>query len=484
MINSIQQFQTEGVKNLEKVFSSYAGDLTKVAEMVYGVTENVIRLGLSMIAEEWEFYDTLLHDRKDLRKGWHVIRRDEVTKLTSLGEVRYKKTYFQNKETGERCYLIDRLMGFEGGERMTEDATARIYEEAAESSYRKGGMNASISGTVVSKETVMEKLHSLTFPPAEAGGEKRQVKTLYIDADEDHVALQYLDKKGDLKTSGRNTYMPKLVYVYEGIDVEEDRHELTGVKYFGGGCEGSEGIRKLWEEVYGYISASYDEEALERIYVNGDGAEWIKSGAKIHAKAKFVLDKYHMHRYIVAATSHLLDSAQDARSDIWRAINGKRKKEAERVFDRIISVTETESKRKAVETSKNYILGHWSAIMNGVRNRADNIHCSAEGHISHIYADRMSSRPLGWSKTGADKMARLRVYKKNGGDMLALVRYQKKGLPMAAGMEEVICSAEEVLRSERRNRKALGVMADLPLYTIPYPQIKKIAALKNHIFGL
>lgn len=484
MINSIQQFQTEGVKNLEKVFDSYAGDLTKVAEMVYGVTDSVIRLGLSMIAEEWEFYDTLLHDRKDLRPGWHVVRRDEVAKQTSLGEVRYKKTYFRNKETGERCYLLDRLMGFEGGERLTEDAIARIYEEAAESSYRKGGMNASISGGTVSKETVKEKLHSLTFPPAEAAGEKRQVKTLYIDADEDHVALQYLEKKGDIKKPRENTYMPKLVYVYERIDAEDDRHELIGVKYFGGGCEGSGGTRRLWEEVYAYISERYDESVLERIYVNGDGAEWIKSGAKIHAKAKFVLDKYHMHKYIIAATSHLKDPAQDARSDIWRAINGKRKKEAEKAFDRIIGITETESKKKAVETSKDYILGHWAAVMNGVRNRADDIHCSAEGHISHIYADRMSSRPLGWSKTGADKMARLRVYKKNGGDMLYLARYQKRELPKAAGMEEVICSAEEVLRSERRNRKALGAMADLPLYTIPYPQIKKIAALKNQIWGL
>ncbi|MCM1242432.1 MAG: hypothetical protein NC314_06280 [Roseburia sp.] len=53
---------------------------------------------------------------------------------------------------------------------------------------------------------------------------------------------------------------------------------------------------------------------------------------------------------------------------------------------------------------------------------------------------------------------------------------------MELSMEEAICSAEEVLRSERRNRKALGAMADLPLYTIPYPQIRKIAALKNHIF--
>ncbi len=484
MIKSIQQFQTEGIKKLEKVFCGYASDLTKVAEMVQGVTDSVIKLGLSMIAEEWESYDTLLHDRKDLRPGWRVIRRDEVTKLTSLGEVRYKKTYFHNPQTGERCYLLDRLMGLAPGERLTEDAVARIYEEAAESSYRKGGMNASISRVAVSKETVMEKLHSLQFPETEHPEEKKQVKTLYIDADEDHVALQYLEKKGDTRGVLKHTFMPKLVYVYEGIQAEGNRHELLGVKYFGGGYEGTQGTERLWKEVYDYISGSYDEEVLECIYVNGDGAEWIRTGAKVHAKAKFVLDRYHMHKYIIAATSHLGDSVQDARSEIWRAINGKRKKEAGEVFDRIIGVTQTESRQKAVETSKSYILGHWSAIMNGVRNRKDDIHCSAEGHISHIYADRMSSRPLGWSKTGADKMARLRVYKKNGGDMLGLVRYQKQKLPKAAGMEEVICSAEEVLRSERENRKAQGAFSDLPVYTIPYTQIRKIAAIKNHIWGL
>ncbi len=484
MNNSIQQFQTEGVKKLEKVFTGYASDLTKVAEMVQGVTDSVIGLGLSMIAEEWESYDTLLHDRKELRPGWRVVRRDEVSKLTSLGEVTYKKTYFHNPKTGERCYLLDRLMGLGAGERMTEDAVARIYEEAADSSYRKGGMNASISGVPVSKETVMEKLHCLQFPRAEQAKEKKQVKTLYIDADEDHVALQYLEKKGDTKSARRHTYMPKLVYVYEGIHAEGDRHELIGVRYFGGGCEGTEGVQQLWREVYDYIAGTYEEGALERIYVNGDGAEWIRTGAKVHAKAKFVLDRYHMHKYIIAATSHLGDSARDARSEIWRAINGKRKKDAAEVFGRIMDITDTESKRKAVETSMDYILGHWGAIMNGVRNRKDDIHCSAEGHISHIYADRMSSRPLGWSKRGADKMARLRVYKKNGGDMLELVRYQKQELPKAAGMEEVICSAEEVLKSERKNRKAQGIYADMPAYSIPYAQIRKIAAIKNHIWGL
>ncbi len=37
---------------------------------------------------------------------------------------------------------------------------------------------------------------------------------------------------------------------------------------------------------------------------------------------------------------------------------------------------------------------------------------------------------------------------------------------------------------ENRNRKNLGNLADMPIYSIPYLQIKKIAAHKNQIWGL
>ena len=76
------------------------------------------------------------------------------------------------------------------------------------------------------------------------------------------------------------------------------------------------------------------------------------------------------------------------------------------------------------------------------------------------------------------------VYRQNKGDMLELVRYQRKELPLAAGAEEVVYSATQMLVSEKRNKEKLGELADLPVYSIPYPQIRKIAALKNQIWGL
>ena len=484
MINSIQYFCQNGVKNLEKVMVDYSADMTKIAEMVQGVTKGVVDLGLSIIAEEWESYDEMLRGRKDLRPEWYIVRRDETTLLTSLGSVTYHKTLFKNKFTGEHEYLLDRIMGIEKHARMTEDAEAKLLEEAVQTSYRKGGESASISSDVVSKETVMNKIHTLNFPHVEPQMEKKALKYLYIDADEDHVSLQYINKKGDNKTLRTNTIMPKLIYVYEGITNETGRNELINRKYFGGVYEGSKAIEQLWKEVAEYIEASYDTEELKKIYINGDGAAWIKSGQRILDKAKFVLDRFHMHKYIIGATSHLLDSAEDARSEIYRSIYKKKKYKAEEVFEQILSITETESKRKTVEAAKAYILGNWAGIMQGVRAKNEEVQCSAEGHISHVFADRMSSRPLGWSRTGADKMSRLRIYEKNGGNMLELVRFQKKELPVATGCEEVIYSSNQMFLSERKNRGTLGALADVPIYSIPYPQIKKIAALKNHIWGL
>ena len=52
--------------------------------------------------------------------------------------------------------------------------------------------------------------------------------------------------------------------------------------------------------------------------------------------------------------------------------------------------------------------------------------------------------------------------------------------------ENVISILQKVMPKhlENANRRKLGAIADIPVYSIPYPQIKKIAAIKNHIWGL
>jgi hypothetical protein len=48
-----------------------------------------------MIAEEWAFYDEQLRTRKELRPCWEIIQRNSISRLTFLGEVTYRRTYFK-----------------------------------------------------------------------------------------------------------------------------------------------------------------------------------------------------------------------------------------------------------------------------------------------------------------------------------------------------------------------------------------------------
>ena len=53
---------------------------------------------------------------------------------------------------------------------------------------------------------------------------------------------------------------------------------------------------------------------------------------------------------------------------------------------------------------------------------------SAEGHVSSVFSDCMSSLPMGWSKTGSNHMCKLRCYVRNYGreHVIDLVRWRRE----------------------------------------------------------
>lgn len=475
MVNSIQHFLKEGTTKIQETMEKFWTDPSKMAEMVYGITSAVTDLGLSIIAEEFEYCDGLIRDSDHRKKHWYIVRRDENTILTSLGPVTYNRTLFKNRRTGKNEYLLDRLAGISAHERMTEDAVAKMLDEAVESSYRKGGENACITQETASAQTAMNKIRQLSFPKIEPPKVKRRVDYLYVDCDEDHVSLQHVAE------GGSHTALPKMIYVYEGEKNEGKRRELVNAKYFGGLREGGPATSELWEEASEYIQAAYDTTAIKKVFINGDGANWIKGGVDHIANSVYVLDKFHMSKYIQQATCHLYDSAQDAKALVYDAIRQLDKSALKEAFELILKDTDSQSKKKSVLEAKGYLLSNWNGICAQQEYKEVLFGCSAEGHISHVYSDRMSSRPLGWSRIGVDRMARLRVYKKNGGSMLDLVRLQE--LPAAAGAEEPGFTCADLMVEEHRQKRNLGNMYGTKIYSVPQ-MISKMLSIKEHIWRL
>jgi|AntAceMinimDraft_17_1070374.scaffolds.fasta_scaffold37686_1 hypothetical protein len=434
MYNSIQHFNEFGVKIIEKVIKDFINQGNNdIADLVIGLQKPLQELQCSLIAETIECLDEELRKSDKRKEKWSIVRSGDCNKfMATCGEIKYERTYFKSKETGKRTYLSDNMVGIETHMRISNDVVINAIENAVDTSYRASGKLATNTADVISKQAVMKQIHEVEIPKiTEVKKEKKKVRVLYIDADEDHVSLQFRNKKGDLKKDNygrkQNTIMPRLVYVYEGIrrtSPKGKRHELYGKYYFSGVYSDSE---KLWDEVSEYINNNYDVNVLEKIYISGDGASWIKTGLDIlGSKSRFILDKFHLNKYIIQATSHLEDTVESARQAIYDSFSFEDKEYCKQIFDDILSITDKKTKRKAVLRSRDYIMNQWNGIIIKNEDSDARIGCSAESHISHILSDRLSSRPLGWSRLGVDKMSRLRAYVANGGEIYDLVMYKKE----------------------------------------------------------
>lgn len=301
MINSIQYFEEKGIRKLEKVVEKFLRNPKDMASFVSGIEKEVITLGRDIIRETLEDCDSMLRESGKRKENWIISRKDRKQLVTSLGEITFEKTLFKSKADGHTEYLLDTILGMESHERLTEDAEAKMLEEVVDTSYQKAGRRTSISASV-SKQTVKNKIHALKFREGSSvSAEKKKVDFLYIDADEDHVSLQFQNQKGDLEKNEwnrkNNCLVTKLVYVYEGIEKEHPRskrHRLINPHYFSGVYSGEEGNRKLWDEVYAYIEQNYDLEHTKKIFLNGDGGAWIKAGKKTISGITYVLDEFHI----------------------------------------------------------------------------------------------------------------------------------------------------------------------------------------------
>jgi hypothetical protein len=404
----------EIIEKITRDFNNNIEDLMlnsrDISRFIINTKKSLDEIGAMIVKEALEMLDEIIRESSSRKKEYYIQRRnDEKTLITIFGEVNYLRTYYKSKKDGSYRYLSDELVGIYPYERMDLSYESELIEEAIETSYEKSGKRAS-NNVQVTRQTVMNtirRLGNVENDEAEIPLKKRVVKTLYIEADEDHVALQ----------NGRNKEI-KLIYVHEGKRFKsKGRYELINKRLFTGSLIASE---DLWLDVANYLEEAYDLDRVEKIYISGDGASWIKEGLNWIKGSEYVLDYFHLSKYVKTATAHMPQTFEP----LWTYIRNLNKKGVIELLNFITAETESETKKEAVKKSKRYILNNWKGIEKGMEEGY--IGCSAEGHISHVLSSRLSSRPMGWSLIGADQIARLRVYKANGGDIYELMSKKKK----------------------------------------------------------
>ena len=377
----MERIITEITEKLKREFTEFfAGTQTDVGSAEAYFSKRITSATKELLQAYYEKQDQQLREDKAGRKevGLRVERRgDKREVVTLLGRLEYRRTYYK-KASGGYEYPVDRLVGVDAYERISNGVSLALVETSCKVSYERA--SEYITGGQISKQTVMNKIRAAS--PRQKPTEYRAVEELHIDADEDHVSLQ----------DGGSTIVP-LISVYEGIEHRGKRGICKNVFHI---SEYGKSPAALWEQVSDEIDRRYDLRKA-KIYLHGDGASWIKTGLDYLPNCEFVLDRYHKNKSIKQALSGI------PRTSGCQYENLIRKALDTEDYDRLCSIRDTLLRRfpdreKTIRENMDYLLNNFEAITITKREKTSLNGGCTEPHVSHVLSARLSSRPVGWSR--------------------------------------------------------------------------------------
>lgn len=183
------------------------------------------------------------------------------------------------------------------GERIDKKVKAELIQKASDQSYNKSGKLV-VPEMDISATTVMRNVRKNEWKmniEERKEEEKIKAKNIFIQVDEDHVKER--GKKGCTISKIITIYTRKRTLTKPDRipEVKQVRKELVDKFTFSGLYKDTQ---EMWEDVSYYIDCTYRKEEIETAFVMGDGASYIKSGTEWIAKSVFVLDTFHLEKYI------------------------------------------------------------------------------------------------------------------------------------------------------------------------------------------
>ena len=328
------------------------------------------------------------------KKEWQVEQKNISRKLKcEFGEIKFSRRYYKNKITGSRFYLADVISGIEKGNRIETGLSAKLAGLSQTHSYSKSAELGSL--IEISKQTVMKKARQAHDFETEEKPPRLHVKEIHIQTDEAHPSLQ----KGGKWTT------VKLAVVHEERKKHKKKVYLTEKQCF---ASHKETPTDFWERVSDYIYTRYGRNV--KVYIHGDGASWIKTGIKLISGSIPVLDRWHLHKRI-----NQISIDFPRKCSVFQYLRHNDYDNLKVLIDTFAANDEI-SEELGEDTYK-YLSNNREGINNTLFLLNEKSKSCAEGQVSHLLADRISSRPMAWMPEGLEAISQLRMYYKNGGTL-------------------------------------------------------------------
>ncbi len=336
------------------------------------------------------------------KRKYHIKQKRSRTILTMFGEITYYRYYYKSKIDGSCFCYVDRILGLEKYDYFDPYIKAEILNYVSNHNYCETAkyINNLIGNRIYIKDK--EKyLHRQTIRNIVMNSKVSKpkyepiinVEELYIMADEKWIPTQ--------NNNGKKI-MQKSVVIFDNFNVNGKRKSLNNKMTFSGTGE------SFIYDAIDYIENSYSSSEIKKIYLLGDGASWI-DGLKYYFN-------YNKNIQIIQALDHFhfkqclwrIKSEQGVYNTLLDYVKQDNKEDFNRLINEIIDLTP--DRKEKIEEYKDYIINHWSVILNLFKY---NLSCPMESQISHTFAAYFTSRPKGYSTKTIPKLVNLRLLNKN-----------------------------------------------------------------------
>ena len=163
--------------------------------------------------------------------------------------------------------------------------------------------------------------------------------------------------------------------------------------------------------------------------------------AEVLPNSKFVLDSFHLEKALKQVTA---GKRKEFMPRLRKFFNIYDLEGICTILDEMLLEVEDMKEVKIIQNFWKYISNNWD----GIKIKQYEPQCGGsctEAQISHVLADRLSRKPLGWSEKGLEYMSLLRVYKENGGIVTKdniLRRNEKR--PLSEMEKRVVAQVKEI----------------------------------------
>lgn len=408
-------------EGLKKVFNGE--DISTLTGAIKDFTDI---MGKELLSEIVTQVENLVFDDAKRKKQYEARRFASKTLMTKNGKAELERRYYKDNETGENVSLTDRILGLEKGERIDKRVKSEIIRKANDQSYSRSGKLV-VPGMDISATTVMRNVRKNEWKMEikELPEDKKiRSKYIYIQVDEDHVNER--NKKGCTISKIITVYTRKRTLTKPDRipEVKQVRKELVDKFTFSGLYKDTQ---EMWEDVAYYIDCTYKKDEIETAFVMGDGASYIKAGTEYIAKSVFVLDTFHIEKYInnLNYDEYLKEKLQEAVDQFDPVSTMNIMDEAIRKIEEQIeedkklnrATKSLENRLKKVNDTKTYLNNQWQGIEAHDVYKDKLTGCCQEGQVHHTLSERLSTDAKVWCEDGIDKVSQLRAFTQNGGDI-------------------------------------------------------------------